>query len=166
MSTFSSSETQDVLRPLGEPNQWHPRIELRSALGNEQWVAQLGLTMDRFYDIDPEGVDIANRLYVRSEESHVGFRSKYANIYLGRFQQHWSDLNDGAVLISDHAPSYDQLRIQFGTKKLAVTSSLGELDQLGPNGSFYERDRFVEGGIRRFLSLHRLDFRPTDKLQI
>lgn len=166
ISTYSSSEKQDVLRPQGESNVWHPRAELRSALGNDQWAAQLGLTMDRYYDIDPDGVDIANRLYVRSEEAHLGFRSKYVNAYAGRFQQHWAGLNEAGVLISSNAPSYDHFRLQLGTDRVQITSSLGELDQLGPNGSFYQRERYREGGIRRFLALHRLDIRPNEHMQL
>lgn len=162
----NSSERLDPIRPLGTNYAWQSRIEARYTLGNNVWAAQSGITFDRFYDTDPDGIDVVRRLYTRAEESYVNYQNSLVSIRLGRVSEHWGNLSaKGAVLLSHNARSFDHVRFHFGNDKISLTSIVGELDMLGSEG-FYQRDRFLDGGIRRFVALHRLDFRPKPNLAI
>ncbi|HET6568832.1 MAG TPA: hypothetical protein VFG50_12770 [Rhodothermales bacterium] len=129
-------------------------------------VAQYGLRNDFFYDSDPDGLDAANRLYVRSQDAYVGYNSRFVSAYLGRFRNHWGVYGQAAVLISDNPLSYDQLSLRIGGRRLALYSILGELDSATEDGQFTGRmgdlppdERSL--GIRRFVAAHRLTWRPT-----
>lgn len=162
----NSSDRLDPIRPLGENYSWQPRIEGRYTLGNDNWAVQSGFTFDRFYDSDPDGIDVVRRLYTRAEESYINYQNGLISVRLGRVSEHWGNLSSkGAVLLSQNSRSFDHLRFHFGNEKMSVTSIIGELDMLGAEG-FFHRDRFLEGGSRRFVALHRLDFRPISNLVI
>jgi len=163
----SNNERLDVLRPLddaeGDRNleAW-PRLQINGFLEYERFIVHAGVTMDRWYNDDPDGLDIVRRLWTRSEDTYIGFQHPFASIYFGRFNNHWTAIDQGGVSITNNTNSFDQLSWRIGPDKLSLRSFVGELDNLGPNGSFEERDRFKDGNIRRYIAMHRVDWRPNN----
>jgi len=162
----ANSERLDVLRPLGEESIW-PNARLGGYLEYEQWIARANLSFDYYYDTDPDGLDRARRLYTRSEESYLGFNSDFVSLYAGRFTQHWAPYESEGVMLTGNPGAMDQLSLRLGTDKLALRFILAELDNLAPDGTFTStQDRFEEGSIRRYLYLHRFDWKPNNQLMI
>jgi hypothetical protein len=157
----ANSERLNTLRYL-DGSTLAPNAAASAWLSYKNWVGQGHLQFDRYYDTDPDGIDVVRRLYVRSEEAYLGYQHKYAQFYFGRFRQQWSLVDQPGVLLTDNPRAFDQFTLKLGTDKIALRSTIGELDMLGPNGSFLERDRFKEGGKRRWLATHRLDWRPNN----
>lgn len=147
---------------------WHPNAAGRLFLEYGPVVAQIGLAFDTFYRDDPDGLDVANRLIVRNDESYVGLGSQYASLYLGRFGHHWAPARDDALLLSNNAAEFDHLHVRLGGKRLALRSVLGELDAMTVDGRFTGTAGAdsVAGSVRRFLSAHRLDWRPSRRFSI
>jgi hypothetical protein len=158
---LANSERLDMLRPL-DGSTIAPNAAASGWMNYGRWTAQGHLQFDRYYDTDPDGLDVVRRLYIRSEEAYIGYQHPFGQVYFGRFRQHWSGIAQPGGLLSSNPRAFDQLTFKMGTEKLALRSTIGELDMLGPEGSFIERNRFMEGGKRRWLSLHRLDWRPTN----
>lgn len=169
----SSATNNDRLDPLrfterGNPTleadgvRVFPRATLQIYLDRHPFVAQLGLVHDVFYDVDPDGLDAVNRLYVRNEEAYVGVNSRYASVYLGRFAQHWAPYGEPAVLLGTNPRSFDAVTLRLGGQRLALRSTLGELDAATADGRFTGRAaESFEPGINRYLAAHRLDWRPS-----
>lgn|SRR5690554_1206842 len=165
---FSSSDRLDVLRPL-DANRSHLQAgDIRvfpNAMANVVYeqgpvVGSLQLQHDVFYDTDPDGIDAVTRLYVRSENTYVGYTSRIASVFLGRFSNQWGPYDRPATVISANPRSYDQLNLRLGRGPLSLRSLLGELDNVGEDGTFTGRD--FEGEYkRRFLAAHRIDWRPS-----
>ncbi len=134
-------------------------------------IARIALRHDVYYDVDPDGLDAVNRLYIRSQDSYVGYNSRFADLYVGRFRQHWGTAGSEGVIVSDNPVPYDVLTLRLGGERFALRSFVGELDAATPGGEFTgtvgslpadERAR----SIRRFISAHRFDWRPSKKLTL
>ncbi len=162
----SSSERLNVDNPQEKGKLVLPRAELTGYLEWEQWIGQTGLTFDWFYDIDPDGIDVVRHLYTRSEETYLGYNGEKLDIYLGRFDNHWSQFGRQGAFLTDNPRSFDQIQITFGTPRLSFSSIFGELGSMKEDGSFNVKTTFSPGGYRRFAFLHRLDWsvRPNLKL--
>ncbi|HEX7071455.1 MAG TPA: hypothetical protein VF190_11645 [Rhodothermales bacterium] len=155
------AETDRPILEAGEIR-LYPNAALQVYFDRSPFVAQLGLRHDVFYDVDPDGLDAVNRLYVRNEEAYVGVNTRIASVYLGRFAHHWAPLDVPAVLIGNNPRSYDQLTFRLGGTRLALRSVLAELDAANADGEFTGRaDDDAEPPINRYLAAHRLDWRPT-----
>jgi len=168
MFRSTNNERLDVLRPLentaGEKElEALPRLQVNAYMEYKRFFLQAGVTMDRWYNEDPDGLDIVRRLWTRSENTYIGFQHPFASVYFGRFNNHWTAIDQGGVSITDNTNSFDQLSWRIGPDKFTLRSFVGELDNLGPNGSFEERDRFKDGNIRRYIAMHRFDWRPSNK---
>lgn len=162
----SNSERLDVLRPTGEEQIW-PNARLGGYLEYDKWIARANLTFDYYYDTDPDGLDVARRLYTRSEENYLGFNSRFVSLYAGRFTQHWAPYNQAGVTLTDNPRAMDQLALRVGTSKLSLRFILGELDNLSTDGTFTSNeDRFGQGNTRRYLYLHRFDWKPHNQLML
>ena len=161
----SSSERLNVDDPLGEGKPLLPRGRLNSYLEWKNWIGQAGVTFDWFYDIDPDGLDTARRLYIRSEDTYFGYNGEKLEVLVGRFNNHWSVFGRQGGFLTDNPRSFDQIQLTFGGSKLSFSSILGELDNMSPDstftGSSYER-----GAFRRYLFLHRLDWSPVPNLKL
>lgn len=162
---YANTDRLDAMRPIFQGNGALPFIHIRPFIGGEHWVAQGGMRFDRAYNEDPDGLDLVRRLQTRSEEVYVGYQNTWFQVYLGRLDVHWGIKDAGAAFISQNPRSFDALHTKIGNERISISAIMGELDMLGPGGSFSERDRFLEGGKRRFLSLHRIDWSPKPNLQ-
>ena len=164
-----NSERKDLLRPKSTDSQVLSMVHARAFFENSGVIAQMGGRHDLFYDEDPDGLDAGNRLIARNDESYLGYQKSGNNsfrIYLGRFKNHWGRLGETALLISDNPHAYDQLNIKFSYNNFSFTSIYGELDswstRLGYTGRAGNRGSGEsETPIRRYISAHRLDWRPS-----
>lgn len=161
----SSSERLNVEDPLGEGKPILPRAKVNSYLEWENWIGQAGITFDWFYDIDPDGLDTVYRLYTRSEEAYFGYNGDIFDIYVGRFDNHWSIWDRQGGFLTDNPQSFDQIQLTFGNSKLSFSSILGEMDNMSPDSTFTGRS-YELGAFRRYLFLHRLDWSPKPNLKL
>lgn len=161
----SSSERLNVVEPLGEGKPALPRVQLQGYMEWGPWIGQAGGTFDWFYDVDPDGLDTARRLYGRSEEVYAGYHGDRVDVYVGRFDNHWSIHDQKGGFLTDNPRSFDQVQFRFGTSTLSFRSILGVLDNMSPDSSFTGRS-FGEGATRRYAFFHRLDWRPTSSLTL
>ncbi len=162
----SDSRRLDVMRPLDDKGFVYPNAMLRLYWDGGPVVAHMGIRHDLYYDDDPDGLDAAKRLIMRNENAYIGYRSKWASAYVGRFGNHWGQHGETSVLISDNPHPYDQLNLRIGGRRFALRSILGELDSMEPEGEYTGRagDRSSgpdAGSIRRYVAAHRIDWRPS-----
>jgi len=161
----SSSRRLDVLNPKGDAEPALPRIQPTGYLEWGPWIGQAGVTFDRFYETDPDGLDLARRLQSRSEEAYVGYNSKYVDVYLGRFDNHWSVHDRRGGFLTDNPRSFDQIQFELGNETLSFESILGRLDNMSPDSTFTGQ-AFGAGVTRRYAFFHRLDWRATPSLHL
>jgi len=141
----------------------YPHLAGRLHFDRGMFVAQAGLRFDVYYRDDPDGLEAANRLITRNEDAYAGIGSRYVSAYVGRFSQHWAPPGETALLVSDNPVGFDQLHLRVGTGRLALRSVVGELDSMTDDGRFTGTAGAdsVEVNVRRYLSAHRFDWRPS-----
>lgn len=161
----SSSERLNTLQPLGNGKPLLPYGQLNAYLEWDRWIGQAGVTFNWFYDVDPDGLDMGRRLYMRSEEAYFGYNGEMLDLYIGRFNNHWSVFGRQGAFLTDNPRSFDQLQFRFGNSKLSFQSILGELDNMGANGVFSGHN-YELGAFRRYLFLHRLDWSPVPNFKL
>lgn len=154
--------TADPTLPLGGIN-LYPNASLRGYLERGRLIAHAGARFDVYYRDDPDGLDAANRLITRNDETYIGYDGRFASVYLGRAGRHWGTSSGSALLVSHNAVSMDQLAFRIGGGRLAWRGFLGELDSATPDGRFTGAAGAdsVGGSIRRYLAAHRVDWRPS-----
>ena len=166
---FASSTRFDPLRPstadedpAGETASRYT-IAARLSLEHGPAVAQVGVRFDTFYRDDPDGLDAANRLITRNEDSYLGIGSRHVSAYAGRFRHHWAPVGETALVLSDNPVGFDQIHLRVGGGRLAIRSVLGELDSMTEDGRFTGTAGAdsVGGSVRRYVASHRLDWRPS-----
>ena len=161
-------ENRTAVRPTTLPlagGALYPLGSLHAFATGGGMVAQLGLRHDVYYNDHPLGLDIANRLMLRSEDAYIGWASEDTEVYLGRLSRHWAPLNDQSVLLSHHPPPFDHLSLQSKLGDFKLHFLLGELDS-SVSGAFTGRagdDTLSVIPDRRFLVAHRFDWRPTPR---
>ena len=165
-----NSDRLDVVRPLGDSLRFYWfGTPAAVYLDTEKLVVEVGLRQDRYYQDDPDGLDTALRLLVRSDHTYVGYRGRLLSVYGGRWSQHWSVPGESATLLSDNARSQDQISVRLGGGRISVTAVLSELDSITDQGHFTGRvgdDSVLVGSRRRYLAAHRWDYRPSRRLLI
>lgn len=170
-----NSHRLDILRPAAaaaEPSlqagsfNLFPNAGIRGYFERGRAIAHAGVRFDVYYRDDPDGLDAANRLITRNDESYVGYDGRFASLYLGRIGRHWSAPSEYALMLSDNAVSMDQLAFRIGGGRLSWQGFLGELDSATPDGRFTGAAGAdsVGGSIRRYLAVHRVDWRPSRHL--
>lgn len=160
-ATRINSDRVNPLRPKGQGEPLLPGAHLRTYMESGRVAAQAGVTVDLEYLYDPDAVDVTHRLLGRPEHFYVGYSGDWVGFYAGRFSQHWGQPGSPAGAVTDNPRAYDRLSFRIGGKRLALRSFVGELDNLGPSGSYFDRESFQQDVIRRYVSLHRVDWRPT-----
>ncbi len=165
-----NSDRIDPLRPQGDAINFYWYGTWATAyLDAGPIVGEMGLYHNRFYENDPDGFDVALRLWARSEHTYAGYHSRWASAYLGRWDVHWGVPGETATVMSDNARSRDQLMLRLGGNRLSVTGLLGELDSATGGRYFTGRaadDSVRLGSTRRFMAAHRWDFRPSKRFML
>ena len=160
-----NSDRLDVVRPLGDSlNFFWYGTPLQFYAEAGPFIADIGFWQNKYYDVDPDGLDTALRLLVRSENTYFGYHSRLFSAYLGRWSNHWGIPGEAATLISNNPRSQDQIAMRIGGETFSVTGLLSELDSITEDGRFTGRvadDSVRVGNKRRFLAAHRWDWRPS-----
>lgn len=155
----------DPSRPLDDTLTAWPYGTGQLYVEHGPWIAQLGLRHDLAYRHHPDALNAARRLVVRSDGAYLGYDGRYAALYLGRFRHHWGPYASPSVLLSDNAFAPDHVALRLGGSRLALRSVAAELDNLSPDGTF-TGDGFRSGSTRRYLTAHRIDWRPSRHLAL
>ncbi len=167
---MSNNSRLDPLRYLREGDDHvfdYAALQLRFAVG--RFASALAIRHDLFYDRDPDGLDSALRWRSRTEDSYLRYDGHIFGFELGRFSRHWGLSGQAAPLVSSNPRSYDQIGFRIGGDRLSVRALLGELDSITADGRFTGvagDDSVAVGSERRYLAVHRLDWRPNSHTQI
>lgn len=164
-SYLGNSRRKSALRPLDNNIFAYPSASLGGYIEDEHFVGQATVRHNLYYDRDPDGLDAARRLYIRSEDAYLGYNGDWLKVYLGRFKNHWAPWGETSSILSANPNSYDQLNIRFGSDRLSLRGVFARLDNISANGT-YNGFAYREGAKQRFLVSHRFDWRPTDRFGI
>lgn len=154
-----------------EPD-FYQRAELKVYAEAGSVVGAMGLTHSGFYQQDPDGFRSVRRLLIRTDDSYLSIRRPYFDITLGRYDVQWGRLGEAAGLISMNPRSYDRLSITLGGPRLGITALHGDLDAACADGSLtgqtagFLRTDCPTPGIQRYLTAHRIHWRPTRNFQV
>jgi hypothetical protein len=162
---FSDTERLDPIDPLNQNLYVYPSATLTGYMEKENFVGQFSFRHDYYYDQDPDGIDAAKRLFIRAEDSYVGYQKPGIKIMLGRYNHHWGKYGEASSIISTNARSFDNLNISVGGKYFSFQSIIGELNDISEDGIFLERTNLDDGAKNRFISIHRLNIHPFPKLR-
>ena len=165
-----AGERLEVLRPSapGDPTlsaglTYFPNAGLHGYVESGRMIANVGARFDLYYRDDPDGLDAANRLISRNDETYVGYNGRFASLHLGRIGRHWAVNRDESTILSRNPVSFDQIAFRIGAGKLSWQGLLGELDSATDDGRFTGTAGAdsIGGSIRRYVAVHRVDWRPS-----
>ena len=160
----NKSERDHMYRPSDDIVFLWPMIELAPGIHYQGWVVQAHARLEYYEDRNIDGLDAVNRFWVRNEETYVGYSNDFLEVYGGRVLNHWGVYGQSSGLLSDHSVTYDQLKINVGTKHLQLSSVMGYLDNLKSDDVFNGDTRWDPLSVKRYLSAKRLDWRPNEHL--
>ena len=163
-SEFNNSERKNTYRPTNEEAYIWPFTDLGLVAEFENFIVNTDLRFDLYYEFGPDGLDPSNRLYMRNEDSYLGFSSKYFQAYLGRFESNWGLANKRSTLLSPNANTFDQFTYTVGSRRINFTSFNGFLDSISGDDVFRGNSISDPLAKRRYLSLKRIDWRISDHL--
>ncbi|MDC3136924.1 hypothetical protein OBA44_05065 [Bacteroidota bacterium] len=160
----NNSERDHMYRPSADIAYVWPMIELAPGIRYQGWVVQAHARFEYYEDRNIDGLDAVNRFWVRNEETYAGFSNEFMEVYGGRVLNHWGVYGQSSGLLSDHSVSYDQVKINVGTKHLQLSSVMGYLDNLKSDDVFNGDTRWDPLSVKRYLFAKRLDWRPREHL--
>ncbi|HHM24315.1 MAG TPA: hypothetical protein ENJ23_04660 [Bacteroidetes bacterium] len=113
-----------------------------------------------------EGVGYANAkgslVYFDETNSGIFFGGGHWQLMVGKQRNRWGPGWFGALALSDHATSYDQVQLQLSWPRVRFTAFTGFL-KIYPPIAIYEYDTGYSHRIihaNRYLAAHRLEFLP------
>ena len=160
----NNSERDHMYRPSDDIAYVWPMIELAPGIRYQGWVVQGHARFEYYEDRNIDGLDAVNRFWVRNEETYVGYSNEFLEVYGGRALNHWGVYGQSSGLVSDHSVTYDQVKINVGTKHLQLSSVMGYLDNLKSDDVFNGDTREDPLSVKRYLFAKRLDWRPREHL--
>ncbi len=160
----NNSERDHMYRPSDDIAYLWPMIELAPGIRYQGWVVQAHARFEYYEDRNIDGLDAVNRFWVRNEETYAGFSNEFLEVYGGRVLNHWGVYGQSSGLVSNHSVSYDQVKINVGTKHLQLSSVMGYLDNLKSDDVFNGDTRWDPLSVKRYLYAKRLDWRPREHL--
>ena len=160
----NNSERDHMYRPSDDIAYVWPMIELAPGIRYQGWVVQAHARFEYYEDRNIDGLDAVNRFWVRNEETYVGYSNEFLEVYGGRVLNHWGVYGQSSGLVSDHSVTYDQVKINVGTKHLQLSSVMGYLDNLKSDDVFNGDTRWDPLSVKRYLFAKRLDWRPREYL--
>ena len=160
----NNSERDHMYRPSDDIAYLWPMIELAPGIRYQGWVVQAHARFEYYEDRNIDGLDAVNRFWVRNEETYVGYSNEFLEVYGGRVLNHWGVYGQSSGLVSDHSVTYDQVKINVGTKHLQLSSVMGYLDNLKSDDVFNGDTRLDPLSVKRYLFAKRLDWRPREHL--
>jgi len=165
-TSFSDSKRLNTLDPLPQNFFVYPKAQLSAGIGNKGFIANANITHSLYYDQDPDGIDSGDRLYIRPEDTYVGYRSSSGfEAYIGRYDHHWAPYKESSTILSNNARSFDKLSLGYYSQYFSVQSILGELDNINSNDVF-TGNAIEEGAQRRYIAAHRIDWKPKENFRL
>ena len=157
---LATQDRRDLLRwqDQGELS-WQPMVQSTTWLQHGAWTAALGFRVDRYYEVDPDGLDTAHRWLSRAENAYIARNGEFVSFFMGRMARHWGDPLMPGLMLSSNPRPMDHLAFRIGGDRLYVRSVLAELDSFtGDNRSTGTAgaDSVRSGSIRRFAAMHQL----------
>jgi uncharacterized membrane protein YbhN (UPF0104 family) len=143
----STSQRLDALRPTGDADMW-PWYRAGGWIERGPVAVETRLLGDTYLTDDPDGADPGQRRGGRSDNAYLSVVTRSVAVTLGRLKRNWSALGTKSLMVSDVATSYPQVGIDLRMGRISLRSFTGELDTLG--------------GMKRYVSGHRLDFSSHD----
>lgn len=145
---------------------WQPMLLSRTWFQAGSWTASLGLRFDRYYEVDPDGMDAAHRWLSRAEDAYIARNGQWVDFFFGRMGRHWGAQGGDGLQLSQNPRPMDHMSLRLGGDRLFIESVLAELDSFtgderatGTAGA----DSVRSGSIRRMLAAHRLSLAITDR---
>ena len=163
---LSDTKRLDPIRPLNQNLYVYPAASITGYMEKQNFVGQFSFRHDYYYDQDPDGIDAAKRLFIRSEDSYIGYHSPSIKIMLGRYHHHWGKYGEASSIISTNARSFDNLSISFKGKYFSFQSIIGELNDISGDSIFVERTSFDEDSRNRFITIHRFNVHPSPNFRL
>ncbi|WP_421774356.1 capsule assembly Wzi family protein [Gracilimonas sp.] len=163
---LSDTERLDVVDPLNQDLYIYPAATVTGYMEKGNFAGQLSFRHDYYYDQDPDGFDAAKRLFIRAEDSYLGYQKDGIKIMLGRYNHHWGKYGEASSIISTNAHSFDNFSISLTGKYFSFQSIIGELNDISGDGTFVERTTEDPDDKNRFISMHRLNFHPTKNIRL
>ena len=155
-------EHRDLLRPSGGESLF-PFAEIGLAAEFPYVAAAIRLRYDQWFLNDPQfpGGEVVEHhggpadfeYAIRNEEGYLEVQLPHVRFLAGRLYRNWGPLGSDGLLISDYPYSYDQVGYWLGVDCLNVQGFIAQLDEF-PNG------------VKRWLSAHRLYWRPRANLAL
>lgn len=162
----NNTERDHMYRPSDEIVYLWPMIELAPGIRYKGWAVQAHARFEYYEDRNIDGLDAVNRFWVRNEETYLGYANEFLEVYGGRVLNHWGVYGQSSGLLSDQSVTYDQFKINLGTKHLQLTSVMGYLDNLKSDDMFNGDTREDPLSVKRYLFAKRLDWRPREHLML
>lgn len=139
------------------------RIEF-AARGSSPFAAgAVRLRRDGIYRDDPRFPDgqvtpprydlFTDDLSVRVEEAYVELQVPYFRVSFGRLDRNWGPASTDGFLRSANPYSQDEIGYRIGTEQVFLIGSISAPDDF-------------RGDTVRYLAMHRLEVRPSDRLAI
>jgi hypothetical protein len=145
---------------------WQPMLLSRTWFQAGSWTASLGLRFDRYYEVDPDGMDTAHRWFSRAEDAYIARNGEWVDFFFGRMGRHWGATGGTGLQLSQNPRPMDHMSLRLGGDRLFIESVLAELDSFTGDGratGTAGADSVRSGSIRRMLSTHRLSLAVTNK---
>jgi len=145
---------------------WQPMVLSRTWFHAGQWTASLGLRFDRYYEVDPDGMDAAHRWLSRAEDAYIARDGQWVDFFFGRMGRHWGPAEGAGLQLSQNPRPMDHMSVKLGGERLFIESVLAELDSFTGDGratGTAGADSVRSGSIRRMLAAHRLSFGVSEQ---
>ncbi|MDA0873687.1 MAG: hypothetical protein O3C45_01355 [Bacteroidetes bacterium] len=166
---LATQDRRDLLRwQDADQLSWQPMLQSTTWLTSGAWTAALGVRIDRYYEVDPDGLDTAHRWLSRAENAYLARDGRHVGFFVGRAARHWGEPGQTALMISENPRPMDHVAFRVGADRIQVRSMLAELDSFTGDGratGTAGSDSVRSGSIRRFLAAHRLSFRIGPRWQ-
>ena len=160
---LASQDRRDLMRfQDSDQVSWQPMLQSTTWLSSGAWTAALGVRIDRYYEIDPDGLDTAHRWLSRAENAYVARDGRHVGFFAGRSARHWGEPGTSGLMLSANPRPMDQIAFRIGADRIQVRSVLAELDSFTGDGratGTAGSDSVRSGSIRRFVAAHRISFR-------
>lgn len=165
-SEFNNSENKNSYRPTSDSKSVWPFTDLGLFADYKNFTINTNIRFDLYYEFGPFDFDPTNRLYMRNEDSYVGYSSEYFQGYVGRFENNWGIYDRKSTFMTGNAPTFDQINYTIGTRKFSFTTLHAFLDNISGNDEFEGNTINDPLSKRRYLSLKRVDWRVSDHLAL
>lgn len=165
-SEVNNSERKNYYRPTSNDNYIWPFSDTGFNLDFKGFTVNTNIQFDLYYEFGPDGIDPTNRLYIRNDDSYVGYSSTYFSAYLGRFEKNWGPFDKKSTFLTNNAQTFDALNYTIGTDKISFTTLHGFLDNISGDDIYRGVSKNDPLSKRRYLSLKSIDWRISDNLSI